>query len=104
MKVWNFTAAALKLFAGAAAGQTPAKSPGANLNLARQLNDAFVEVAEKVSPAVVVIKVEQRPSATDVSESDEETDEDWVPRDFRREFRRQMRDTNPWGGFGNHSS
>src|SRR5437773_97874 len=34
-----------------------AKEPSANLELARQLNQAFVEVAEKVSPAVVVINV-----------------------------------------------
>src|SRR5213593_1967621 len=31
------------------------KEPSANLLLARQLNQAFIEVAEKVSPAVVVI-------------------------------------------------
>jgi serine protease Do len=37
--------------------------PGANLDLARQLNQAFVQVAEEVSPAVVVITVVQRPAS-----------------------------------------
>ena len=37
------------------------KSPA--VNMARQFNDAFIEVAEKISPAVVVIRVEQKPTA-----------------------------------------
>src|SRR5262245_55811240 len=43
-----------------------------NLNLARQLNEAFVEVSEKVSPSVVVIGVTQKPGSTSLEESDEE--------------------------------
>src|ERR1043166_461888 len=39
------------------------KEPSANLLLARQLNQAFIEVAEKVSPAVVVITVIEKPTA-----------------------------------------
>lgn len=46
------------LLALALAGVAPASS---NLNLARRLNLAFVEVAEKVSPSVVVIAVTHKP-------------------------------------------
>lgn len=35
------------------------------LSLARQLNDAFIQVADKVSPAVVVIEVTEKPAADD---------------------------------------
>ncbi len=38
-----------------------AKENSAALDLARQLNQAFIEVADKVSPAVVVIKVAHKP-------------------------------------------
>ena len=38
-----------------------AKEVSASLNLARQLNQAFIEVADTVSPAVVVIKVVGKP-------------------------------------------
>src|SRR5262245_15874531 len=39
-----------------------AKDQGSPLDVARQLNNAFIEVAEKVSPAVVVIQVWHKPS------------------------------------------
>ena len=38
-------------------------SPG--LDLARQLNEAFIEVADKVSPSVVVIEVTEKPTEKD---------------------------------------
>ncbi len=42
-------------------GNPPAKSSAAaNLELARQLNQAFVQVAEQVSPSVVIIRVVQK--------------------------------------------
>lgn len=93
MKVLDFAAASFLLLTVSLVAQTTSTAPSANLALARQLNEAFVEVAEKVSSSVVVINVLQRPSAADVSETDEETDSDSIPRDFRREFRRRMRDT-----------
>ena len=37
-----------------------AKDTSSALDLARQLNQAFIEVADKVSPAVVVIRVAHR--------------------------------------------
>src|SRR5262245_51479077 len=46
----------LLLIFSAAQWRLPAKEPSP-MELARQLNQAFVEVAEKVAPAVVVIQV-----------------------------------------------
>ncbi len=65
-----------------------------NLNLARQLNQAFVEVAEKVSPAVVVITVTQKKSA---EPEEEETLPDFLPKEFYRYYRRQLEEENPQG-------
>src|ERR1051325_961192 len=62
-----------------------------NLDLARQLNQAFVEVAEKVSPSVVVITVTQKPGTDTTGESsdpdDSSSDEFW------REFHERLRDS-----------
>ena len=66
-----------------------AKEPSANLQLARQLNQAFVEVAENVSPAVVVITVTQKPGTTSMDD-EENSPFDALPREFRRRFRRQL--------------
>src|SRR6266446_4002468 len=71
-----------------------ANEPSSNLELARQLNLAFVEVAEKVSPAVVVITVVQKPSASSVDD-EEDVPYDTVPREFRRFFRRQYEEQAP---------
>jgi serine protease Do len=62
-----------------------AESPPTNIEVARQLNQAFVDVAEKVTPAVVVINVIQK--ATVVT-PDEDTDDptDSLPREFQRYF------------------
>lgn len=60
----------------------------ANLDLARQLNDTFVEVAGKVSPAVVVISVIEKPNPK--PDPDEDENFDSLPpgwRDFHRQFR-----------------
>ncbi|HZV33948.1 MAG TPA: trypsin-like peptidase domain-containing protein [Verrucomicrobiae bacterium] len=61
--------------------------PDANLDLARQLNQAFVKVAEEVSPCVVVITVVQKaganPHTDDTSQGDEQQDP------LRRFFQRQ---------------
>src|SRR5260370_4032172 len=64
-----------------------AKDVSPNLALARQLNEAFVEVAEKVSPAVVVITVTSKPGS---APEDEEEDRayDSFPRQLRRYFLR----------------
>src|ERR1043165_8300165 len=56
-----------------------------NLDLAKQLNEAFIEVADKVSPAVVVIQVTQKAGSA-VTMDDEENPFDMLPPDVRRFF------------------
>lgn len=63
-----------------------------SLDLARQLNQAFVEVAEKVSPCVVVITVTSRPGTESLDSAD--TDEEGLtPREFWKRFHKQFEDT-----------
>src|SRR6266446_7774154 len=80
-----------------------ANEPSSNIELARQLNQAFVEVAEKVSPAVVVISVVQKPAAPSTEdEEDLPSDPSW-PREFRRYFRQQFEDLPPEKSLGQGS-
>ena len=72
-----------------AAWPAAAHAASANLELARQLNQAFIEVAEKFSPAVVVIIVVQEPPASSPVE-DPNGLFDSVPREFWRYFRKQV--------------
>lgn len=60
-----------------------------NRNLARRLNLAFVEVAEKVSPCVVVISVTQKPDPAALKAL-EEVEGGSTPRDFWEEFHPQF--------------
>jgi len=71
----------------------PSSRASPNLDLARKLNQAFVEVAEKVTPSVVVISVTQKVAA--VVKNDEGNPDDTVPREFRRWFRRQFGEEPP---------
>src|SRR5947208_3026798 len=89
MKIQKFNLLLIIACVMFAATAGTAKEPSANLELARQLNQAFVEVAEKVSPAVVVITVIQKPSAV-ASEDDEDSTLDSLPPGLRRYFRRQL--------------
>lgn len=57
------------------------------LSLARQLNSAFIEVAEKVSPSVVVIRVEQPEQNVRIDESSPFWD--MMPHEFRRRLEQQ---------------
>jgi serine protease Do len=61
-----------------------AERPPTAIEVARQLNQAFVDVAEKVTPAVVVINVIQK---APVNMPDDESGD---PSDSLREFRRQL--------------
>ena len=67
---------------GRAANDSPA------LTLAHQLNDAFVEVAEKVSPSVVVIKLAHKPGSIDIADEDNPFWE-FVPKEFRKQFEQE---------------
>lgn len=73
-------------------GDSPVKS-----DVVQQLNDAFVQVAEKVSPTVVVINVVQ-PVTED---AEEENGSDSFPPGFWREFHKQFK--HPEKGFGEGS-
>ena len=74
--------AAVLTLAARAATNPPA------LDLARQLNSAFVEVAETVSPSVVVIRVAHKPGKLDL---DDEENPLWdlIPEEFRKQLREE---------------
>lgn len=76
--------------------------PSPNLDLARQLNQAFVEVAEEVSPAVVVITVTQKASSplgslSGDGQDDEEDPLNRIPPEFRKFFRQSPEKTRGQG-------
>jgi serine protease Do len=79
----RFASASLLAAALSLAAHGATNSPA--LDLARQLNDAFVEVAEKVSPTVVVIRVAQKPGTTDLDDADNPF-WDLMPKEFRKQF------------------
>lgn len=100
MKKFNFSPWSLLLCASLFSFPvTHAGDINPNLALARQLNEAFVGVAEKVSPAVVVITVTQKPG---VAPDDDEEDGpyDSFPREFRRYFRRPRTERSQGQGSG----
>ncbi|HWX22754.1 MAG TPA: trypsin-like peptidase domain-containing protein, partial [Candidatus Binatia bacterium] len=95
MKLLRFSPPCLVLaWALAATSPALAKEPNTNLELARQLNQAFVEVAEKTSPTVVVINVIQKASEQTM---DEESDDsfDSLPPGFWRRFHDQFKGRVP---------
>ena len=82
----------LLALAGAASAAAPApasKETSAAISLARQLNQAFIEVADKASPSVVVIRVA---SKRDAAAMDEEGNSFWemLPRQFRKQFEEEL--------------
>ena len=81
----------LLVAAGLALAEQPglSREPSANLDLARQLNQAFVEVADKVSSSVVVITVVQKP-AVPAPEDEPNSLFDSLPREFWRYFHKQL--------------
>ncbi len=62
------------------------------LELARQLNEAFVQVAEKVTPSVVVITVTQK-TPTYMIEDLEDIPDDFLPPELRRRYRERFNET-----------
>src|ERR1043166_6595969 len=61
-----------------------AEPPPTAIEVARQLNQAFVDVAEKVTPAVVVINVIQKASV--ITPEEDSDDPSGSFREFRRQF------------------
>src|SRR5438093_1463486 len=72
--------------------------PSPELEIARKLNQAFIEVADKVSPAVVVIRVKQKLAQPDPEEEGNGFFE-MLPREFRRRleesFDQERRERRP---------
>ncbi|MCB1127241.1 MAG: hypothetical protein KDM81_12140, partial [Verrucomicrobiae bacterium] len=56
------------------------------MEVARQLNQAFIQVAEKVSAAVVVIEVEKRMDPTELGGNNDDSLWEMLPPRFRRQF------------------
>jgi serine protease Do len=83
----RFAPALLLAAALALAARGATNSPA--LDLARQLNSAFVEVAETVSPSVVVIRVANKPGKLNLDDEDNPF-WDFMPEEFRRQFREEM--------------
>src|SRR5436189_4822522 len=69
-----------------------AKENSTAIDLARQLNQAFIEVADKVSPAVVVIKLAHKPDYRDMDDMDDGSNPffDMVP-ELRKRFEEQFK-------------
>lgn len=101
MKIMNFLTAGIAaavLFVPAnifARSAEAVAKPNANLELARQLNEAFVQVAEQVSPAVVVITVVQKPMASSRVLEGSEDEQDQFYEQFRRFFQREQEPVQP---------
>jgi serine protease Do len=80
----NPTALALSIFSLLVAflGNQPlcSQERGSPLELARQLNQAFIDVADKISPAVVVIRVAHDPAAMNMDDEQLEA----LPPQFRK--------------------
>jgi serine protease Do len=64
------------------------KLGGSALDLARQLNQAFIELADNVSPAVVVVRVAHKPSYVDPDEEENPLFE-MLPPELRRQWEEQ---------------
>jgi len=73
-------------------GTVLSKEPSAALEMARQLNQAFIEVAEQVSPAVVVIQVAHKPSSSDLNADEDSPFWDFIPHQFRKQLEEQQQE------------
>ncbi len=78
------------LLAVAVSFTTRAATNSPALDLARQLNSAFVEVAETISPSVVVIRVAHKPGGKLDLDDEDNPFWDFMPEEFRKQFREEM--------------
>lgn len=67
-----------------------AQKESAAIALARQLNQAFIEVADQVSPSVVVIRVAQKQDRSFGSDGEGNPFFEMLPREFRRQLEEQF--------------
>src|SRR5947207_275588 len=93
---WRPAIAAVALLA-LVSGSALSKEPSSALELARQLNQAFIEVADQVSPAVVVIRVAHKVSASESNLEEDNPFWDLVPRQFRKQLEEQQRENQRRG-------
>src|SRR5438309_5857129 len=63
---------------------TLARDNPAPLEVARQLNQAFIEVAETISPSVVVIEIAHSPEA--LEQDDENPLLEMIPKEMRKQW------------------
>jgi serine protease Do len=99
----SHTSALLLALTAALAAQSPAADrPSSALDLARQLNQAFIEVTDKVSPSVVVIRVAHQPDYQPPDEEQQNPFWERLPREFREQldeqFKRRQRQRRNRGG------
>jgi serine protease Do len=66
-----------------------AKETNSPLEVARQLNQAFIQVADEVSASVVVIKIAHKPNYVNI-EDEENPLWDLLPPEFRKQLREQQ--------------
>lgn len=69
----------------------PASSASPELDLVRELNKAFVEIASKVSRNVVVINVVQKESPANIEDDDDQERPDSMPPGFWKKFHEQFK-------------
>src|SRR4051812_19790726 len=80
--------AAVSAVLAAVPPQAPSEDSSSSLALARQLNKAFVDVADRVSASVVVISVAHKPSHMDLEDQDNPFF-DMLPPQFRKQLEEQ---------------
>jgi len=68
-----------------------AEPASGDLETLRQLNRAFIELANKVSPSVVVINVVQNQSPASLQDEEDENQTDSMPPGFWKEFHKQFK-------------
>ena len=73
----------------------PAKEVSAALDLARQLNSAFIEVADQVSPSVVVIRVAQKADRLGFELDEGNPLYEFFRKQFEQERRRRRNESTP---------
>src|SRR5688572_25622178 len=66
--------------------QQATAAESSNMSLARQLNNAFIEVADKVSPSVVVIRVAHKNRVAALLDGEEGQQWELIPREFRKQL------------------
>ncbi len=98
MRVNRFNAGWLVLMAAVAAAVPGLAAAGKDtpnaLDLARQLNQAFIEVADRVSSSVVVISVAHKQNFLDLEDQDNPLWE-WLPPELRKQLEEQRKKQRP---------